>query len=601
METTDEEVSRKSKRNAKKCAEIGRILVKEEVKARVKQVSDILKKSESARTEADNAILQQSPEIVQSIGKRRKSRDAAKQRLLEVEDEPEILKSKCQQLARELKDCKQVVVYTGAGISTAASIPDYRGPNGVWTLLQQGKEVQAQDLSDAEPTLTHMAIAKLHYENMVKHVVSQNCDGLHLRSGLSRNALSEVHGNMFIELCKECKPLREYIRLFDVTERTGVRRHSTGRSCHMCGSPLKDTIVHFGEKGGLQSPYNWQEAADAVDDCDMILCLGSSLKILRKYPCLWCMDMRPKDRPKLYIVNLQWTPKDDFATLKINGKCDEVLKLLMEELNIDIPEYKRVADPIFKLYTPLLKTELSLTSKKILQIPDQLEPNQFSQAVKAFTKKKKMTNKKVPASSVYKTIKCLLEKDQGSSLKFVESTNVSGIEETSSSSNMDVEKKPPCPEKRAEKSNRQSKIKSEHPVLFSRLDLSTASGHNLHVDLSKTMVSVCEQCCGSTSFGNLQKCTCSSEKTVDTSKDEEGLNLDVSDGGYSQIPNSDHMYSSMSNFGVEKEEIKDSVHEDECQVIAQMHSDSKTPISPVTSLPGWFGKGCNPRKRKRKL
>lgn len=258
----------------------------------------------------------------------------------------------------------------------------------------------------------------------------------------------------------------------------------------------------------------------------------------------------------------------------------------------------RAADPIFKLYSPLLQTELSSTSKKILQIPAQLEPNQFSQAV---IKRNKL-KKKVSATNVYRTIKSLLEKDQGSAEKFMESANVSGIggEDILCSSNTDGEIKPPCSEKPTENVNRQSKIKSEHPVLFSRLDLSKSSEDNLHEDLSKTVTGICEQYCCSSSSRNLQKCTCSSEKTVDASKHTEcnyqsPLEIDT------QIPNSDHMYSNMSNSGAKKEETSDSAHADACTVLAQMQGDSTTPISPVTSLPGWFGKGCNPRKRKRKL
>ncbi|XP_067673423.1 uncharacterized protein [Haliotis asinina] len=360
----------KSTRKARKCKFLRQVSAKDEIHARFKQIRDILKKSEEERTSEETNILKESPEVVKAVQKRDKIQHAQKQRELEIEDEPDILKLKCQQLANAIKASSKIVIYTGAGISTAASIPDYRGPNGVWTLLKQGKELQAQDLCDAEPTYTHMGITQLYREGHLKHVVSQNCDGLHIRSGLTRKVLSEVHGNMFIEQCKECKPHREYIRLFDVTERTGVRRHETGRKCHKCNNLLQDTIVHFGEKGGLKSPYRWKEAVKAANNCDLILCLGSSLKLLKKYSCLWCMNLQVQKRPKLYIVNLQWTPKDNVATLKINGRCDDVMQQVISCLGYSVPAYKRELDPLFSLSTPLRKKELKTTSKKILAIPE---------------------------------------------------------------------------------------------------------------------------------------------------------------------------------------------------------------------------------------
>ena len=82
-----------------------------------------------------------------------------------------------------------------------------------------------------------------------------------------------------MQLCTTCQPVAEYVRLFDVTERTALRRHKTGRTCHKCKGPLKDSIIHFGEKSPPHSPYNWRQAAKCADDADLIVCLGTSLKV----------------------------------------------------------------------------------------------------------------------------------------------------------------------------------------------------------------------------------------------------------------------------------------------------------------------------------
>ncbi|CAG0891211.1 unnamed protein product, partial [Cyprideis torosa] len=304
-------------------------------------------------SEADSSLLSACPDVVQEVVDANRRRDAVGLRNIEVEDSIEEIEAKSLQLAHALRDSRGVVVFTGAGISTAASIPDYRGPNGVWRRLMQGHDLHGSscDMKSALPTFTHMALSSLVEAGIVSHIVSQNPDGLHLRSGLPQEKLSEIHGNMYMEVCSSCT--RVYIRSFDVTKFTARHRHLTRRKCYTCVSDLRDTIVHFGEKGKLRWPLNWEGAVEAVEKCDTILCIGTSLKVLRRYPCLWALDRPPPKRPSLYIVNLQWTSKDAQANLKINAACDLVMSKIMSHLQVPVSAYDGTRDPLWNLVTPL--------------------------------------------------------------------------------------------------------------------------------------------------------------------------------------------------------------------------------------------------------
>lgn len=338
-------------------------------------LTKILKKEENQRTQTELAFIYDCKHLVGEAEARIKRSQLLKQRLVEQEESLKSVQVKSEILANLLIQSKNAVIYTGAGISTSALIPDYRGPNGLWTQLKKTGTfsiTKQHDLSTAEPTLTHMSISKLCAENYIKHVVSQNCDGLHLRSGINQENLSEIHGNMYIEVCLNCK--KQYHRQADITEKTSRFRHKTGRKCHYCKKEpenlLFDTIVLYGERSKTDQPMNWLRASKAAEKADLIICMGTSLKTLRHYDNLWPKKDQNKWKrdcnPKLVIINLQYTSKDKVAFLKINAKCDLVMSMVMKHLGVGIPSYSLIADPLRTLHIPFTEDEKLCLKRNLL-------------------------------------------------------------------------------------------------------------------------------------------------------------------------------------------------------------------------------------------
>ncbi|CAH1444673.1 unnamed protein product [Lactuca virosa] len=253
----------------------------------------------------------------------------------EMFDSPDDLQQKIKQLAKMIKKSKHLVAFTGAGISTSCGIPDFRGPKGVWTLQREGKGIPEASLPfhRASPSVTHMALVGLEKAGILKFVISQNVDSLHLRSGIPRQKLSELHGNSFREVCPKCGT--EYLRDFEL-ESVGLKE--TSRRCidAKCGAKLRDSVLDWEDE---LPPTEMKAAEKNCRMADLVLCLGTSLQIT---PACNLPLKSIRNGGKMVIVNLQQTPKDNRASLVIRGFVDKVMSGVLHLLKMQIPPYVRV-------------------------------------------------------------------------------------------------------------------------------------------------------------------------------------------------------------------------------------------------------------------
>ncbi|XP_018429083.1 PREDICTED: NAD-dependent protein deacetylase sirtuin-6 [Nanorana parkeri] len=261
--------------------------------------------------------------------------DKGKCGLPEVFDPPRELHRKVQKLAEMIRKASYVVFHTGAGISTSCGIPDFRGPKGVWTLEEKGLNPNFDTtFENARPSITHMSLLQLQRVGILKFLISQNVDGLHLRSGFPREELAELHGNMFVEECTKCG--KQYVRDC-VVGTMGLK--PTGRLCDVskvrglrsCRGKLIDTILDWEDS---LPDRDLNLADEACRKADLAITLGTSLQIK---PSGNLPLVTKRKGGKLVIVNLQPTKHDRHADLCIHGYVDEVMTQLMQHLDIKIP------------------------------------------------------------------------------------------------------------------------------------------------------------------------------------------------------------------------------------------------------------------------
>jgi NAD-dependent deacetylase len=227
---------------------------------------------------------------------------------------------------------------TGAGISTESGIPDFRGPNGVWTRnpaaeklstlshymgdpavrVESWKQRIDHPAWQAKPNAGHLALAELERRGHLHCLVTQNIDGLHLDAGSSPGATIEIHGTMREVVCMSCGERAPMQRALD-----RVRGGEADPPCRSCGGILKSATISFGQ--GLVAE-DLERAQVAAGSCDLFLAIGTSLGV---YPAASLPAIALHFGARLVILNGEPTPFDDNADAVFREPIGQVLPRLV--------------------------------------------------------------------------------------------------------------------------------------------------------------------------------------------------------------------------------------------------------------------------------
>jgi NAD-dependent deacetylase len=245
------------------------------------------------------------------------------------------------QLAALLRDADQIVVLTGAGISTESGIPDFRGPRGVWTKnpaaerkatiqhyvsdadhrRQVWRDRAASEIYAGSPNSGHVALAELEQRAHLHTLVTQNVDGLHQAAGSSPGLVIEIHGTVHAVKCLACGwrgPMS------DTLDR--VRAGDDDPACLECGGMLKSATISFGEN---LVPEDLVRAQRAAEGADVFLAIGTSLGV---YPAAALPEHALRAGAVLAVLNGEETPFDPLADFVLRDRLGDVLPDLVARI-----------------------------------------------------------------------------------------------------------------------------------------------------------------------------------------------------------------------------------------------------------------------------
>ncbi len=232
-----------------------------------------------------------------------------------------------------------IVVLTGAGISTDSGLPDFRGPNGLWTKNPEAEkasdirhyvgdpEVRRQNWAlraegrlwaNVEPNDGHRALLPLQRRGVLHTLVTQNVDELHQRAGIDPDRIVEIHGTTRKAGCLECDYRTDMKAVLD-----RVRSGEPDPACPECGGILKSATISFGQ---ALVAADLARAQQAADECDLLLAIGTSLTV---NPIATIVPRARRNGASLIIVNGEPTPFDMIADETVGGSISEVLPELI--------------------------------------------------------------------------------------------------------------------------------------------------------------------------------------------------------------------------------------------------------------------------------
>jgi NAD-dependent SIR2 family protein deacetylase len=221
------------------------------------------------------------------------------------------LEERIKRLAQWMFESKYLVVFTGAGISTESGLPDFRGPDGIWTRKEKGLSTKTRPFKLVEPNAGHRAIVELQNLGKLKFLISQNVDNLHLRSGVQPELLAELHGNISKLRCQRCQTR--------VDKSLGLIKCS-------CGGRLVSSVVNFGD------PLPQKDLDDSFHHssrCDLFIVVGSSLVVS---PANDMPKVALRFGARLVIINQGETPLDSRCHLRFEEKIGELLPPAVDRL-----------------------------------------------------------------------------------------------------------------------------------------------------------------------------------------------------------------------------------------------------------------------------